>query len=296
MTSLVVGLVGVILVYAYIQQEQSKVRDEFGDRVSVVIAAQDINEMEVITEAMLQVTSVPRKFLQPGSSVIKEGMEKEKAFSGIVGKVALTPLQKNEQILSTKIVKPGAETGLSSQVAVTKRGLAIPVNNVTGVTRLLKPGDRVDVIARISYRTLDEKTDSEIKTVLQNVQVLSVGELIQNNSSSIADTDPVTGNMRFKNLRVDRDYDTVTVEVTPTEAQVLIYTIEEASQLYLTLRNPVDRLPASVSTVSVDEVLGENSKKIQKEKAARIIASPPPAPVRVAPPNPFIKGGGSLVK
>jgi pilus assembly protein CpaB len=296
MTSLIVGLLGVLLVWAYIQQEQGKILDEFGDRVSVVIASQDINEMEIVSEAMLEVRNVPRKFVQPGSSILKEGMEKEKAFSAIVGKVALTPIQKGEQILSTKVVKPGAETGLSSQVAVTKRALAIPVNNVTGVTRLLKPGDRVDIVARIVYRTPDDKQDSEIKTVLQNIQVLSVGELIQNNSSSVADTDPVTGAMRFKNLRGDRDYDTVTIEVTPVEAQLLIYTIEETSQLYLTLRNPVDRLPANVSTVTVDEVLGENSKKIQREKAMRAIASPPPAPVRAPPPNPFVKGGGSLVK
>jgi pilus assembly protein CpaB len=296
MTSLIVGLLGVLLVWAYIQQEQSKIQAEFGDRVSVVIASQDINEMEVISEAMLAVKNVPRKFVQPGSAIIKEGMEQEKAFSSIVGKVALTPIQKSEQILSTKIVKPGAETGLSSQVAVTKRALAIPVNNVTGVTKLLKPGDRVDIVAKISYRMSDEKQASEIKTVLQNIQVLSVGELIQNNGSSIADTDPITGATRFKNLRSDRDYDTVTIEVTPTEAQVLIYSIEESSGLYLTLRNPVDRLPASVSTVTVDEVLGETSKKIQRERAMRAIASPPPKEQKVVPVNPFLKGGGSLAK
>ena len=142
----------------------------------------------------------------------------------------------------------------------------------------------------------DEKQASEIKTVLQNIQVLSVGELIQNNGSSIADTDPITGATRFKNLRSDRDYDTVTIEVTPTEAQVLIYSIEESSGLYLTLRNPVDRLPASVSTVTVDEVLGENSKKIQRERAMRAIASPPPKEQKVVPVNPFLKGGGSLAK
>jgi pilus assembly protein CpaB len=189
----------------------------------------------------------------------------------------------------------GTDTGIASQIAIHHRAISVPVNDVTGITKLLKPGDRIDLVANIQYQG-DDGVLSEVKTMLQNVHVLAVGEQIQNNIPAVFEEDPVTGQRFAKNIRASRNFSTVTIEVNPLDAQKIIYVMESGVQLYLTLRNPVDRLVSSIPTMTVDEVLGENSKKAALEAAKnRVPAAPPPRIITPPPPPPpppgFKKGG-----
>jgi pilus assembly protein CpaB len=278
--------IAMLLVFFYINSEKQKIKKEYGTEVVVVIAKVDINEMEEITSNMLETRVVPDSFRQPGSNGDPRTFE---------GSVAASPLKKGEQVLLTKVYLKGSDTGVASQVAIHHRAISIPVNDVTGVTRLLKPGDRVDIIANVQYPS-DKGVQSEIKTMLQNVHVLAVGEQVQNNIPAVFDTDPVTGNRFAKNIRGNRTFNTVTVEVTPVDAQKIIYIVESGVGLFLTLRNPVDRLVSSVPTITVDEVLGENSRKAALEAAKNRIpaAAPPKAPPKPSapPPPPAFKQGG----
>ncbi len=278
--------IAMLLVFFYINSEKQKIKKEYGTEVVVVIAKSDINEMEEITASMLETRVVPDSFRQPGSNGDPRTFE---------GSVAASPLKKGEQVLLTKVYLKGSDTGVASQVAIHHRAMSIPVNDVTGVTRLLKPGDRVDIIANVQYPG-EKGVQSEIKTMLQNVHVLAVGEQVQNNIPAVFDTDPVTGTRFAKNIRGTRTFNTVTVEVTPIDAQKIIYIVESGVGLFLTLRNPVDRLISSIPTITVDEVLGENSRKAALEAAKNRIpaAAPPKAPPMPSapPPPPAFKQGG----
>lgn len=283
-TSLMFAGLGMLMVYFYVANEKENLRKRFGADVTVVVAAKDINEMEEIQPNMLTTKVVPGEFVQP------ESLPDPKAFEGAV---AASPFKKGEQILRTKVLKKGADTGLASQVAISRRAISIPVTDETGVSKLVKPGDRIDLLANVAY-----DGGSEVKTFLQNVHVLSIGEVIQNHTPQAFDVDPLTGNPRAVNLRGNRSFTSVTVEVTPEEAQQIIYITQvSGQQIYMTLRNPVDRMVASVPTTTVDEVLGPNSKKAQEEarkrivpQVARPVAPPPP------PPNPWAQGGGTFAK
>jgi pilus assembly protein CpaB len=278
--------VAMLLVFFYINSEKQKIKAEYGSEVVVVVAKRNINEMQEIQADMLTTRTVPKSFQQPGSNGDPRTFE---------GSVASAPIKEGEQVLLTKVYLKGSDTGVASQVAIHHRAISVPVNDVTGVTRLLKPGDRVDLIANIQYPG-DNGVASEVKTLLQNVHVLAVGEQVQNNIPAIFDTDPITGNRFAKNIRGTRTFNTVTIEVTPVDAQKIIYIVESGVSLFLTLRNPVDRLVASIPTVTVDEVLGDNSRKAALEAAKNRLpaAVPPPRAQRPAapPPPPAFKQGG----
>ena len=66
----------------------------------------------------------PVDFIQPGAIDNPDDA---------VGLVAAAPIKKGEQILMTKLLTPGPNTGLSLQVAPDKRAVAIPVDQVRGV-------------------------------------------------------------------------------------------------------------------------------------------------------------------
>ena len=237
---------------------------------------------------------VPAKLAQPGALEVKEGAPSP----FLAGLVAMAPIKAGEQILSTKVLTKGQETGLATQIAISRRGLSVPVSEQTGVSKLLKPGDRVDMIA--TFPPTDQGEVPETKTVLQNVHILAVGERIQNQIPSVFEVDPITGQSRSINLRGNRSFTHVTVEVSPLEAQAVIATIVGAgAELFLTLRNPVDRLTSSLPTTTVAEVLGPNSKRAKSLIKPLPMPAPasvaPPAPVKAPPPNPWSTGGGSFV-
>ncbi len=298
LTSLIFAGVAMLLVFFYVDDKESAIKAEFGTDVSVVVAARDINEFEQLQTNMLATVIMPKKFAQPG-------FVSDPSVFLTSGAVVAAPIRKGEQVLLTKVLLKGAETGLATQVGISKRALSIPVSDITGVTKLVKPGDRIDVIANIGYQGQGGQV-SEVKTLLQDIQVLAVGEVIQNQIPSVFEEDPLTSTRRAVNMRGSRAFNTVTLEVTPLEAQALIFTIEgSGATLYLTLRNPVDRVVSSIPTTTVDEVLGNDSRKARGNRpnlaaselpnaTQRTPASAPVAPP--PPPNPFSLGGGSFVK
>ncbi len=296
LVSLIFAGVAMLLVYFYISEKEAAIKAEFGTDVAVVVAARDINEFEQIQANMVTTQVVPKKFAQPGSN-------SDPGVFLTSGSVAAAPIRKGEQILLTKVLLKGAETGLSTQVGVTKRALSVPVNEVTGVTKLLKPGDRVDIVSNVPYQNKTGGQESEVKTILQDINVLAVGEVIQNQIPSVFEEDPLTATKRAVNLRGSRAFNTVTIEVSPLEAQSLIFVIQSGAELFLTLRNPIDRQVSSIPTTTVDEVLGENSRKarggarsLAAESPVRLPASIPAARPATPPPNPWSQGGGAFVK
>ena len=112
--SIGLGLFAVMLLYSYTQEKSAALTKKFGARTSVVVASSNINEMETLDDSMLQMVEVPLDFVQPGYLANVEDA---------IGLVALAPIQKGEQILNNKIVKPGPVTGISLQVTPEKRAL-----------------------------------------------------------------------------------------------------------------------------------------------------------------------------
>lgn len=301
--SLIFAGLAMMLVYFYVSEKESTITSEFGTPITVIVAAKDINEFEEIQQSMLTTKVIPIKFAQPGAyNMIKSGTaEKISQYTveTFVGAVASAPIRKGEQVLLNKVLLKGSDTGLASQVAISRRALSIPANDLTGVTRLLKPGDRVDLISSIQYKGTGGQ-EAEVKTLLQNVHVLAVGEVIQNKIPQAFEQDPLSGSRKAINLRGSRQYNAVTIEVTPQDAQSVIWALQNGSEIFMTLRNPVDRVIASVPTTTVDEVLGPNSKKAEKERA-KFLPPPkadnrPPTPPPAPPPPGFGTTGGGLFK
>ena len=94
--------------YSYTQEKSAELNKKFGAKKRVVIASQDILEMQTLDESMLQIVERPVNFIEPG--VMSE-------VEPLVGLVALVPIKKGEQILNNKVIDPGPITGLSVQVA-----------------------------------------------------------------------------------------------------------------------------------------------------------------------------------
>src|SRR5690606_39257205 len=148
--AILIALLSVFLVSSWVSDVEERAQKRYGASILVVKAKVDIKETQTITENMLTLEAIPKTFLDPAAVSFESSAQDEetsKSLRSLVGSVALVPIKKGEQIAYNKITEPGIRTGLSPQVAPGRRAIAITVNNQSSVSKLIKPGDRVDVIA-----------------------------------------------------------------------------------------------------------------------------------------------------
>lgn len=256
--SVLMALVGVFFIYSFVSSLEDEQRKRFGTEVLVAVAKQDLKEMQTVTEEYLSLEKIPKQFLEPNAIYFEgqsEGDEKvAKSLNEIAGAIALVPIKEGEQLTYSKLVEPSIRTGLSNQVTPGKRAVALPVDNIAGVSKLIKPGDRVDVLA-----TLDlggGQGNRITKMLLQDVSILSVGQYVTNGVPRIEKIDP-QGKVQSKSLAVSFDYDTVTVEVEPREAVELAFVMSSGgSRIVLSLRNSDDSERLVQPVISLRDIVG----------------------------------------
>jgi pilus assembly protein CpaB len=146
-------------------------------------------------------------------------------------RVALSPLQRNELILKTKVTGPGQRASLSALLDEGKRAVTVRVDDVRGVAGFVLPGDRVDVVLIRSVPGAGGSSENISDVLLQHIKVLAVDQL---------------ANERQETPTVAR---AVTLEVDTDQAQkVLLAT--NVGKLSLILRQAGESNPASATRVT----------------------------------------------
>jgi len=245
--SLIFAFVAGFMVYSYLEGQESRLKEKYGNQIPVVVAKTDIKELDILDDRKVQIINIPKKYAAPGHfSKIED----------IYNTIAATSILKGEQLTKTRITYPGAQSGLSRQIAIGKRAFSIQVSENQAVSKLVKPGDRVDVIFAIDYARGD-KFKVKSKTVLQDVLVLSTG-------LSVTNSIPIVGLKADKEIRKLKlnnytNYNSVTLELTPDQVQKVIYLLRIGSPPYLSLRNNDDKSIERVKSEGLFDVLDSDS-------------------------------------
>ena len=246
-TSLLLAGVAVFMIYTYISSRETELQSEYGNQTPVVVAKEDIKELEIIDDRKVQLINVPSKFQMPGHF---------KRVEDLYNTIAAVPIKKGEQITVPRVTYPGSQSGLSRQISIGKRALSIQVTEGQSVSRLLKPGDRVDILAQVDYAA-GKKERVKVKTVLQDVLILSTG-LYVTNSVPIINIKNDNDSRQMK-LNSYTNFNTVTVELTPFEVQKMVFLISGGGGIYLSLRNNDDKTIERISATRLYDVLGEDA-------------------------------------
>lgn len=270
--SIAAGVFATFMLYSYSQEKKAEYDKKYGSTKRVVIAKEDISEMQTIYDTMLETEERPSSFVQPDAITVPDE---------IIGNVAAVPIKKGQMIVRNNLLTPGPDTGISLQVAPSKRAVTIPVDEVRGVAKLIRPGDRVDIVAAIdSGKGVNQKR--EVSIMMQDVVVLATGVSVVNNIPRTMELDSSGKSITQTTLTGDTKYTTITIEATPKEAQDLIYILSTSpGNLFFTLRNPNDRtLPPRMPSSTAESVLGK--PVVSLETPAPV--SPPP----ILPARPYV--------
>ncbi|HLW55883.1 MAG TPA: Flp pilus assembly protein CpaB [Bacteriovoracaceae bacterium] len=260
-TSLILAAVAVMMIYSYIDSRESELISEYGNMTPVVVAREDIKELEIIDDRKVKLENIPAKFQMPGHF---------KRVEDLYNTIAAVPIKKGEQITVPRVTYPGSQSGLSRQISIGKRALSIQLTESQSVSRLIKPGDRVDILALIDYAA-GKREKIKVKTVLQDVLILSTG-LYVTNSVPIVNIQGDNSSNRQMKLNNYTNYNTVTLELTPFEVQKLQFLIAGGANITLSLRNNDDKTIERISGTRLYDVLGEDAAEAKAyfaEQAAR---------------------------
>ena len=262
--SIVMAGFAVFFVVSSVSSIEEQAIHRFGPDVTVMVAKEDIREMDTIVETMLEPRIVPGNFVEPSairfSGKVNEGSEVfQESVKRLLGNVAVVPIKKGEQIAMNKISETSLRTGLAPQITPGKRAISIGIDEVSSVAKLLKPGDRVDVITVIDAGGAQGSRENKVaKTVLQDVVILAVGRNITNNLARRVDMDSQSGKSRVRSLTEYDGYSSVTVEVDPAQAQLLAAIMAgSGTRVLLTLRNNDDTDRTSVGYSRAQDALSE---------------------------------------
>jgi pilus assembly protein CpaB len=217
----------------------------------VVAAAADLKLGTLLTPANLTTIEIAGPL--PKGAILKP----EQA----AGRGVMSDLYQGEPIIESRLAPVGSGGGLAATIPEGMRACAVKVDEVVGVAGFVTPGMRVDVL--ISGNPPSEvnaatTTGQKVKTLLQNIQVLSAGQDIQKDQEGKA-----------KPVQV------VNLLVTPDQAEILSLASSQ-THIQLVLRNPLDTQIATPTGTVVSNLFADKNTPVKTHAVA--------APVKRAAP------------
>ena len=228
----------------------------------VVVAAHDLQRGILVKDSDV-------KRVSWGASVLPKG-----AFSdpnAVLDRGVVQEMSAGEPITESRLAPRGAGAGLAPAIPVGKRAVALRVNDVVAVSGYVIPSSRVDVLITGNAPGQAQR-GPEIRTILQNVEVLSAGTNIQRDAEGKPVQVPV-----------------ITLLVSPEDAETLSLASNE-TRIQLVLRNPMDSQKVEPPGTAVAQLFRSGaaspaaSPPRPKKPQVKVEAPPPPPPVPIPQP------------
>jgi pilus assembly protein CpaB len=188
-------------------------------------------------------------------------------------RVVLTPIERNEPILASKVTGPGQRGSLSNLLKEDMRAVTVRVDDVRGVAGFVLPGDRVDVVLIRTDGTRGAKNYADV--IVQNVKVLAVDQK--------ANERPNQANLVAK---------AVTLAVSPENAQKILLAVN-IGKISLTLRKSGETGREDIRRITEHDLVIADALPPPPPKAKVVAAVPAPTPP--PPPRPVVRNQTVLI-
>jgi len=225
----------------------------------IMVAARDLEIGSVIRDADLKAgewVGTPPK----GALVTKEA---------VIGRGVVSTLYAGEPVLETRLASMGSGGGLAATIRPGMRACAVKVDDVVGVAGFVVAGMRVDVLVSGTSPGATAGEGPRVKTILQNIEVLSAGTNLQKDNEGKPVQVPV-----------------VNLLVTPAQAEILSLASNQ-TRIQLVLRNPLDTDTSQTPGVAMSSLLSDGNTPPKPKAVSSVRRTPVPPPV-VVPPRVYL--------
>ncbi|MDD2772809.1 MAG: Flp pilus assembly protein CpaB [Elusimicrobiales bacterium] len=161
--------VGAAMIYWMVLTSRENQMRQSYVTATVITAATDLPPRTVLKEDLIAQVEVPKKFMQQDAYQINSPTD----LKQVVNLVTAVRIPKGNQITMSALMELSPEAGLSVKVPPGYRGAVLGVDQE--IIKLVKPGDRVDLLVTFEAVMNDGRKEKVTATMLQNVLVLGVG-------------------------------------------------------------------------------------------------------------------------
>ncbi|MBI3268565.1 MAG: Flp pilus assembly protein CpaB [Planctomycetes bacterium] len=226
------GAVAVFFVSDYIN---NKINEEVGPKKPMVVVRMRIAAGSEIKPDFIMRAMVPTRGLSTDAV-------SEADMTRVLSQRVRIDLEPNTILRWIDLEQATAEGNKwSGRIATGKRAVTLPIDELSGIAGRLLPGDKVDIM--LTYVPFDNQTGipgtkSKITYMMSEASILDLGGYMTKGVSG------VTG--ALGELLGPKAYSTVTFEVTPSDAELLVYA-QTQGKMHFVLRNPKE--PSGISGV-----------------------------------------------
>jgi pilus assembly protein CpaB len=231
--AVVAGLAAFWSTRRFLDENAAGVRRQWEQRYAlrpVLVAARDLTPGQLIQSEDLARRDMPSGFLPSGTFA---DTEVEKA----VGQRLASALRAGDPVGEGAI--EGRTPALAYRLPEGSRAVTVPVDEVSSQAGLVRPGDRVDLMLAEERQEGGERC-VVVRSLLESVHVLATGKATR----EVA----VAGGASPGSIDLDGSYSTITLDVTPEQAQQLAVGLR-MGELIPMLRGAGDEAPTGLDAL-----------------------------------------------
>lgn len=236
------GLTAVFMIISYTSGIKAKVSNE-QELVKVLVAKDDIPEglniKDTIKEKRVVFEDIPKKYVASNAVT---------SLKSIDGQVIAKPLSEQQQI-TTDYLQYNSKAGLSFVIPDDHLAISIPVDEVKGVSGMIKAGDLVTVIATFSNTKSPMGSNDLTKILLQNVRIIAVGDIIAPQKGRAEEEKSVSTKTNLGQAVKQ----TVTLSLSPADAEKLVFA-EEKGSVWLSLHTAKETEKVKTSGQTIETI------------------------------------------
>ena len=259
--SIAIGLLAAVLTRTYLASKDAEIQKLMADfeathkTMKVLCFKREVPGGTILSEADLG------KKLVPASGLRGQALTEEENLVEVLGRKLLNG-HKTGEILFWSDIEGGNPVagGLAADIRKKMRAVSVNCTGAAAVSGMVRPNDHVDVIASFSFPKVAADGHTMIQelvtcTILQNVLVLATGK--ETSKSSVARSDAFGAGA----------YSMVTLEVSPREAEMLVFAEQIKGRISLALRNRNDTYyEKELPQVDFEKIRGEIESLNQKRQ------------------------------
>ncbi len=243
------GLVASIGITQVMAKRDSNAPAPDADTQQIFVALADIATNDLITAEMLKLEEWPKDKVPEGALTKIEEVE---------GRRPKAKIWQGEVILENKLLVDGLASA-SGDVPIGYRVVSVKVTNESGISNLIFPGDRVDVLLYLK-QCPGTVCETGVRTVFQDIRVFAVNELY---------------NLEGTEGQNSINAKTISLLVTPKQAEKFTLATE-LGEIRLTLRSHEDKEPVDLAGTFAKELTeGEVSNRDREELVQKRPNTPP---------------------
>lgn len=248
MLALGCGLVASIGITQVMAKRTTTVQLPTADMTTIFVALDDIPTGDPVTPQLIKLEQWPKDKIPPGALTKLEDVENRRPK---------TKIYKGAPLLENQLLPKGANQGATVQIPKGYRVVAVKVDDVSGSSNMIRPGDRVDVLLHVQRDPVRGIDTTKAQTILEDIKVFAVNDVF----------DLDAGQEKKISAR------TISLLVTPSQAEKVTLAAE-MGKLRMVMRSFEDDTQVN-SNGAVPEDLFSNAESADRGKDDPVTPSKP---------------------